>query len=81
MSITERHAEPSTSVPTTTPIAVNNTTYAAQATIIQSGESIQYTLSFTLVNNSTGAIVGYFWWVPSSRCQASRETTGEKSGN
>lgn len=54
---------PSTSVPTAPPASVTNTTYATQGTITQSGQTIQYTLSFTLVN-SQGAIVGYFSWDP-----------------
>ena len=38
--------------------------YAAQATVLQPGNQIQYTMSFALVNNSTGQVVGYFSWDP-----------------
>ncbi len=55
---------PSTSLSTAPPAAVTNTTYATQGTITQSGQKIQYTLSFALVNNQSGAIVGYFSWDP-----------------
>ncbi|MFK7049996.1 Inclusion body protein [Flavobacterium columnare] len=41
----------------------NNENYAI-GTVLQVGTSIQYTLSFTLVNNSNGSIIGYFTWDP-----------------
>jgi len=42
----------------------HNNAYATQGTVIEPGQKIQYTLSFKLVNNSTGAIIGYFTWDP-----------------
>jgi hypothetical protein len=42
----------------------HNNAYATQGTVIEAGQKIQYTLSFKLVNNSTGAVIGYFVWDP-----------------
>ena len=42
----------------------HNNTYVAQGTIIESNQSIQYTLSFKLINNSNGQVIGYFTWDP-----------------
>ena len=42
----------------------NNNVYIAQGTVVQVGVSIQYTLSFELVNNANGNVVGYFTWDP-----------------
>jgi hypothetical protein len=50
--------------PTGPPALVHNSNCVAQGTVLTPGTQIQYTLSFTLVNNSTGAVVGYFSWDP-----------------
>jgi hypothetical protein len=50
--------------PTATPIKYKNQAMFAQGTVIQTGLTIQYTLSFMLVNNATGTIIGYFMWDP-----------------
>ncbi len=42
----------------------HNNAYATQGTVIEPGQKIQYTLSFKLVNNSTGAVIGYVSWDP-----------------
>ncbi|MCW8878642.1 MAG: inclusion body family protein [Kangiellaceae bacterium] len=42
----------------------HNNTYVAQGTVIEPGQTIQYTLSFKLVDNSTGDVIGYFTWDP-----------------
>lgn len=41
-----------------------NNVYVAQGTVVEVGVKIQYTLSFQLVNNATGAVIGYFTWDP-----------------
>ncbi|KLT68008.1 MULTISPECIES: AidA/PixA family protein [Flavobacterium] len=41
-----------------------NNVYLAQGTVIQVGVKIQYTLSFQLVNNANGNVIGYFSWDP-----------------
>lgn len=38
--------------------------YVAQAVIVQPGGQIQYTMSFQLVDNSSGQVIGYFYWDP-----------------
>ena len=38
--------------------------YAAQGTITEAGATIQYTLSFRLIDNNTGNNLGYFSWDP-----------------
>lgn len=50
--------------PATTPTKFINHVNTVSGTIQEVGVQIQYTLSFTLVNNSTGAIIGYFMWDP-----------------
>ena len=55
---------PTSSNPLAPPSLVHNSVYFAQGTVLTPGKQIQYTLSFTLVNNSDGAIVGYFSWDP-----------------
>jgi len=55
---------PTSSNPLAPPSLVHNSVYFAQGTVLTPGTQIQYTLSFTLVNNSTGAIIGYFSWDP-----------------
>jgi hypothetical protein len=41
-----------------------NQASTVSGTILQVDVTIQYVLSFTLVNNSNGAIIGYFCWDP-----------------
>jgi hypothetical protein len=55
---------PTSSDPLAAPALVHNSVYFAQGTVLTPGTQIQYTLSFTLVNNSNGTIVGYFSWDP-----------------
>lgn len=55
---------PTSTNPLAAPSLVHNSVYFAQGTVLTPGTTIQYTLSFTLVNNSNGAIVGYFSWDP-----------------
>jgi hypothetical protein len=55
---------PPGSVPTAAPVLVHNQSYVAQGTITTPGATIQYTLSFVLVDNSSGKIIGYFYWDP-----------------
>lgn len=55
---------PSTGNPTGSLTKFTNNESYALGTVLQVGASIQYTLSFTLVNNSNGSIIGYFTWDP-----------------
>jgi hypothetical protein len=55
---------PVTSSPKSTPNKFNNQAYIAMATILVSSGTIQYTLSFQLIDNSNGAVIGYFSWDP-----------------
>ncbi|MBP6385352.1 MAG: hypothetical protein KA313_09820 [Pseudarcicella sp.] len=48
----------------TTPTKFVNQVSTVSGTILKIGVQIQYTLSFTLVNNATGNIIGYFTWDP-----------------
>jgi hypothetical protein len=48
----------------TKPSKFTNQTNTVSATIEQVNVSIQYTLSFVLVDNSNGNVVGYFYWDP-----------------
>ncbi|AJX14804.1 MULTISPECIES: AidA/PixA family protein [Burkholderia] len=48
----------------TTPTKFINQTNTVSATIEKVSVNIQYTLSFVLVNNSNGKVVGYFYWDP-----------------
>lgn len=50
--------------PTDPPAKLINNTYTASARLERVGVQIQYTLSFALVNNHTGDIIGYFIWDP-----------------
>lgn len=50
--------------PANTPTKFINQVSTVSGTILKIGLQIQYTLSFTLVNNSNGAIIGYFMWDP-----------------
>ena len=50
--------------PASTPTKFVNQVSTVSATILQIGVTIQYTLSFVLVNNSNGQIIGYFSWDP-----------------
>jgi len=48
----------------TTPTKFIDQTNTVSATIEEVNVKIQYTLSFVLVNNSNGNVVGYFCWDP-----------------
>ncbi|WP_413668684.1 AidA/PixA family protein [Mucilaginibacter sp. Mucisp86] len=50
--------------PVNTPTQFINQVSTVSGTIIQLKVKIQYTLSFVLVNNSNGQIIGYFSWDP-----------------
>jgi len=50
--------------PASTPTKFINQVSTVSGTILKIGVTIQYTLSFTLVNNSNGSIIGYFLWDP-----------------
>jgi nematocidal protein AidA len=43
---------------------IDNTIYATEAKLLKYGVTLQYTLSFALIDNSTGTAVGYFSWDP-----------------
>ncbi|OKS87814.1 AidA/PixA family protein [Mucilaginibacter polytrichastri] len=49
---------------TGTPTLYQNQVAFAQATLLQPGVVLQYTLSFIVINNTTGSIVGYYSWDP-----------------
>ncbi len=56
---------PATSDPASAqPQLYHNNNYLAQGTVIEPQNQIQYTLSFKLVDNSTGNVIGYFTWDP-----------------
>ncbi|PXF32147.1 hypothetical protein WH50_05985 [Pokkaliibacter plantistimulans] len=55
---------PSGSDPTGPVQLYHNYTYVAQGTVIEPQNKIQYTLSFQLVNNANGQVIGYFNWDP-----------------
>lgn len=50
--------------PASSPTKFINQVSTVSGTILQIGLTIQYTLSFVLVNNSNGQIIGYFLWDP-----------------
>jgi nematocidal protein AidA len=50
--------------PASTPTKFVNQVNSVSGVIQQVNVKIQYTLSFTLVNNSNGSIIGYFSWDP-----------------
>jgi len=50
--------------PASSPTKFINQISTVTGTILQIGLTIQYTLSFTLVNNANGSIIGYFMWDP-----------------
>jgi hypothetical protein len=50
--------------PKVAPTKYVNSLYNASAKIQEVGVTIQYTLSFTLVDNANGNILGYFYWDP-----------------
>ena len=50
--------------PASTPTKYVNQVSTVSGTIQQIGVTIQYTLSFALVNNSNGKIIGWFYWDP-----------------
>jgi hypothetical protein len=55
---------PPGSSPTAPPALFHNNSYSAWAMVLEPGQTIQYYLSFVLVDNSTGQILGYFYWDP-----------------
>jgi nematocidal protein AidA len=55
---------PNTNNPTGPINKFTNVESYALGTVLQVGIQIQYTLSFTLVNNSNGSVIGYFTWDP-----------------
>lgn len=55
---------PPSGTPTGTPVEATNTIARAIGVVTSPGQSIQYTLSFVLVNNANGTIIGYFSWDP-----------------
>lgn len=55
---------PSGSNPTGGLTNYHDNVYVAQGTVVQPGTQIQYYLSFQLVNNSNGSVIGYFMWDP-----------------
>jgi hypothetical protein len=55
---------PATAAPTGGTTSVMNHLYIAQGTLVEPNVKIQYTLSFTLVDNATGEALGYFTWDP-----------------
>ena len=54
---------PVTSDPTSAPSKSTNHIYEARGTILEKGQ-IQYALSFKLIDNATGDVLGYFSWDP-----------------
>ena len=50
--------------PASTPTKFVNQVSTVSGTILKIGLQIQYTLSFALVDNSSGNIIGYFTWDP-----------------
>lgn len=50
--------------PANAPTKFINQVSTVSGTILQLNKQIQYTLSFVLVNNSNGQIIGYFSWDP-----------------
>lgn len=50
--------------PASTATKFVNQVSTVSATILKIGIQIQYTLSFVLVDNATGATIGYFYWDP-----------------
>lgn len=50
--------------PVNAPQKFVNQVNSFSAVVAEVGQYVQYTLSFVLVNNSNGAIVGYFYWDP-----------------
>lgn len=48
----------------TTPTKFVNQVSTVTGTILKIGTTIQYTLSFVLVDNATGSTIGYFTWDP-----------------
>ena len=50
--------------PASTPSKFINQVSTVSGNVLQIGLTIQYTLSFVLVNNSNGHIIGYFLWDP-----------------
>lgn len=59
-----RNYIPAGETPTVDPSPYTNTLYNASSKVQQIGVQITYNLSFTLVDNSNGNIIGYFLWDP-----------------
>lgn len=55
---------PPTSDPLSPPKSVQDATYLALGAAVRSSRRFRYTLSFALVQNSTGALLGHFTWDP-----------------
>ncbi len=55
---------PLTAEPTDAPVEATNTIARAVSFVTEPGQTIQYTLSFALVDNANGEIIGYFSWDP-----------------
>lgn len=55
---------PSTSDPSSPLQEYHNQVYLAEADVDASGGTVQYYMTFSVVNNSTGQTVGYFKWDP-----------------
>jgi hypothetical protein len=55
---------PSSNDPADTPEKYTNTIYTASTRVINTDQTLQYTLSFQLVNDATGEVLGYFSWDP-----------------
>jgi hypothetical protein len=50
--------------PASTPTKFTNRVSNVSATVQETGETIQQSLSFVLVNNANGQVIGYFQWSP-----------------
>jgi len=64
LNITTTNYIPPGSNPTAPTQKVTSQLYVAMATVVKSGQKIQYVLSFKLIDNATGNVIGYFSWDP-----------------
>lgn len=64
LSVQVNNYLPPSGSPTSAPTLFQNQVNFAQATLLKPGAVLQYTLSFILVNNTTGSIYGYYSWDP-----------------
>jgi len=55
---------PPSNDPGSTPTSFNNQVYFQSTQILQSAVTIQYNVKFALVENSSGKVIGYFYWDP-----------------